>query len=98
MPITRLPGLIDVHVHLREPGATQKEDFASGTQAAVNGGFSFVIDMPNNKIPTTTINNLLEKIKLAESAGFGGVSFWRLGGEDPEIWDKLPRKFIPKTQ
>jgi carbamoyl-phosphate synthase/aspartate carbamoyltransferase/dihydroorotase len=48
MKLLRLPGLIDVHVHLRDPGATQKEDFSSGTKAAVAGGFSAVLDMPNN--------------------------------------------------
>lgn len=43
----RLPGLIDVHVHLREPGATHKEDFASGTAAALAGGVTMVGVMPN---------------------------------------------------
>jgi carbamoyl-phosphate synthase/aspartate carbamoyltransferase/dihydroorotase len=44
---TRLPGLIDVHAHLREPGATHKEDWASGTAAALAGGFTTVLAMPN---------------------------------------------------
>ena len=44
---TRLPGLIDVHVHLREPGATHKEDWDSGTSAALAGGFTTVLAMPN---------------------------------------------------
>src|SRR3989344_9238933 len=71
-----LPGLIDVHVHLREPGATHKEDFDTGTQAAVAGGFGFVIDMPNNPTkPTITIDNLLEKIKLADAKAHCGVGF-----------------------
>src|SRR5512135_708672 len=47
-----LPGLIDPHVHLREPGETYKEDFASGSRAAIAGGFTTVIDMPNNQKPT----------------------------------------------
>src|SRR3989344_4732696 len=42
------PGFIDVHVHLREPGATHKEDFSTGSRAAVKGGFTVVIDMPTN--------------------------------------------------
>lgn len=76
MAITRLPGLIDVHVHLREPGATQKEDFRSGTRAAVNGGFSLVIDMPNNPgAPTISIERLEEKIKLADAKKACGVGF-----------------------
>lgn len=42
-----LPGLIDVHVHLRDPGATYKEDFSSGTAAALAGGLTMVCAMPN---------------------------------------------------
>jgi dihydroorotase len=48
MSIVRLPGLIDPHVHLRDPGATQKEDFLTGTRAALAGGFTLLLDMPNN--------------------------------------------------
>ncbi len=47
----KLPGLIDPHVHLREPGATHKEDFDSGTSAALAGGFTVVLTMPNTKPP-----------------------------------------------
>jgi carbamoyl-phosphate synthase / aspartate carbamoyltransferase / dihydroorotase len=47
----KLPGLIDPHVHLREPGATHKEDFDSGTCAALAGGFTLVLAMPNTKPP-----------------------------------------------
>ncbi|KAK8780860.1 hypothetical protein V5799_017791 [Amblyomma americanum] len=49
--IVRLPGLIDVHVHMREPGATEKEDYASGTAAALAGGFTLVCAMPNTRPP-----------------------------------------------
>jgi carbamoyl-phosphate synthase / aspartate carbamoyltransferase / dihydroorotase len=45
------PGLIDVHVHLREPGATEKEDFDSGTSAALAGGVTMVLAMPNTNPP-----------------------------------------------
>ena len=48
-----LPGLIDPHVHLREPGATYKEDFKSGTAAALAGGFTTVLAMPNTQPPIT---------------------------------------------
>lgn len=48
-----LPGLIDPHVHLREPGATHKEDFDSGTAAALAGGFTTVLAMPNTQPPLT---------------------------------------------
>jgi len=48
-------------VHLRDPGAIQKEDFASGSRAAIAGGFTFVCDMPNNPFPTFTKDRLNEK-------------------------------------
>jgi len=60
-----LPGLIDTHVHLREPGAIQKEDFETGTKAAIAGGFTTVLDMPNNPEPTITPEALEKKIDLA---------------------------------
>lgn len=47
----KLPGLIDIHVHLREPGATHKEDFASGSAAALAGGITTVLAMPNTQPP-----------------------------------------------
>lgn len=76
MSIQRLPGLIDVHVHLRDPGATDKEDFASGTRAALKGGFTQVIDMPNNPgRPTTDLRRLQEKIDGASDRAVCDVGF-----------------------
>ncbi len=49
----KLPGLIDPHVHMREPGATHKEDWDSGTAAALAGGFTTVLAMPNTQPPVT---------------------------------------------
>ncbi len=63
-----VPGLIDPHVHLREPGAEYKEDFRTGTRAAIAGGFTTVMDMPNNNPPTTTFARLEEKKELAKKA------------------------------
>ena len=63
-----LPGLIDPHVHLREPGSTHKEDFQTGSRAAIAGGFTTVIDMPNNPEPTITKERLDEKKRLAKKA------------------------------
>jgi dihydroorotase len=60
------PGLIDPHVHLRDPGLTRKEDFHTGTRAALHGGFTTVLDMPNTKPPTTTKKALAEKEKIAK--------------------------------
>lgn len=62
--IVRLPGLIDVHVHLREPGATHKEDFMSGTAAALAGGVTMVLAMPNTNPPLVDESafNLTKKV------------------------------------
>src|SRR3990167_1374142 len=65
MKTITLPGLIDLHVHLRTPGQTHKEDFTTGTKAAIAGGFTAVFDMPNNANPITTLERLNEKIALA---------------------------------
>ena len=60
-----LPGFIDPHVHFRDPGLTQKEDFKTGSLSAANGGFATIIDMPNTLPKTNTYNALKEKIKIA---------------------------------
>ena len=65
MTTLRLPGLVDAHVHLREPGYTQKEDLHSGTCAALAGGMTTVLDMPNTVPPTSTPTNFQEKARLA---------------------------------
>src|SRR5204862_6732575 len=57
----RLPGLIDPHVHLRDPGAVHKEDWDSGTAAALAGGFTCVLDMPNNTPPIVDEASLAAK-------------------------------------
>ena len=65
MTTLRLPGLIDAHVHFREPGYTQKEDLHSGTCAALAGGVTTVLDMPNTVPPTSTPADFQEKVRLA---------------------------------
>ena len=60
-----MPGVIDVHTHMREPGVTYKEDFATGSRACVKAGVTTFYDMPNTIPTTTTEGNLLEKKKLA---------------------------------
>jgi carbamoyl-phosphate synthase/aspartate carbamoyltransferase/dihydroorotase len=90
MAITRYPGLIDIHVHLRDPGATQKEDFHSGTRAAVKGGFTYILDMPNNPTcPTITIDRLKEKISLAKQKSLCDIGFHY--GTDGKNMDSFPR-------
>jgi allantoinase len=61
-----LPGLVDVHVHFRDPGYPEKEDFASGSLAAAAGGVTTIADMPNTLPPTTTPQRLEEKMHRAE--------------------------------
>ncbi|MBI2314833.1 amidohydrolase family protein [Candidatus Daviesbacteria bacterium] len=73
--LIKLPGLIDPHVHLREPGATQKEDFVTGTKAAIAGGYTLVLDMPNNPIPTISPETLQGKKDLANSRVYADVGF-----------------------
>uniref|UniRef100_A0A8C4Q8V3 Carbamoyl-phosphate synthetase 2, aspartate transcarbamylase, and dihydroorotase n=1 Tax=Eptatretus burgeri TaxID=7764 RepID=A0A8C4Q8V3_EPTBU len=65
--IVRLPGLVDVHVHLREPGATHKEDFSSGTAAALSGGVTLVGVMPNTLPSITDQETLSLALKLAKA-------------------------------
>ena len=71
-----LPGLIDPHVHLRDPDQTQKEDFTSGTSAALSGGFTTVLDMPNNKTPIFSFPRLNKKIEVAKSKIVCDVGFY----------------------
>ncbi len=67
--LVALPGLIDIHAHLREPGQEWKEDFASGSRAALAGGYSLIYDMPNNSPkPTITKETLDDKMGLAKKA------------------------------
>lgn len=70
----KLPGLIDPHVHLREPGATHKEDFDSGTCAALAGGITTVLAMPNTKPPifdSETLNLALDAAKQKARCDYG---------------------------
>ncbi|KAM0754571.1 allantoinase [Meredithblackwellia eburnea MCA 4105] len=83
-----LPGLVDAHVHLNEPGRTEWEGFATGTSAAASGGVTTVIDMPLNAIPpTTTVSNLKEKTDAAHGQCRVDVGFW--GGVIPGNEDHL---------
>ncbi|MBP9716521.1 MAG: dihydroorotase family protein [Candidatus Levybacteria bacterium] len=72
----KFPGLIDPHVHLRTPGQTHKEDFLTGTKAAIVGGFTAVIDMPNNKIPITSYQLLIEKENIAKEKIVSDIGFY----------------------
>jgi dihydroorotase len=71
-----LPGLIDVHVHLRDEGKAYKEDFYSGTAAAAAGGITTVLDMPNNKPVTMSVEALRNRMKNAERKILVNVGFY----------------------
>lgn len=70
------PGFVDIHVHLREPGWERKEDFRSGTRAAVHGGVTTVVDMPNNPVPTGSAAALETKASLAREKAVNEVRFY----------------------
>lgn len=77
-----LPGVVDAHVHLNEPGRTDWEGFWTGTMAAASGGITTVVDMPLNSIPpTTTLENLDVKRASAQGQCWVDVAFW--GGVIP---------------
>ena len=80
--VALLPGLVDTHVHVDEPGRTEWEGFATATRAAGAGGVTTIIDMPLNSIPPTVDPAALEtKRKSAEGQCFVDVGFW--GGAVP---------------
>ncbi|CAA9252389.1 MAG: Allantoinase [uncultured Arthrobacter sp.] len=79
---TLLPGLVDTHVHVNEPGRTEWEGFASATRAAAAGGVTTIIDMPLNSIPpTVNVAALAQKRAVAAPQAFVDVGFW--GGAVP---------------
>ncbi|TFV75010.1 allantoinase AllB [Blastococcus sp. CT_GayMR19] len=83
-----LPGLVDSHVHVNEPGRTEWEGFASATRAAVAGGVTAIVDMPLNSIPpTTTVDALHVKRSAAKGQVAADVAFW--GGAVPGNVDQL---------
>ena len=61
-----IPGLIDTHVHFRDPGLTYKETWKTGSQAAAHGGFTTVIDMPNTNPQTNTKKAFIDKKQNAQ--------------------------------
>lgn len=71
-----LPGLIDEHVHLRDEGKAYKEDFVSGTSAAAAGGFTTVLDMPNNEPVTMSVETLRNRMEIAKRRVLVNVGFY----------------------
>lgn len=90
MSLITLPGLVDVHVHFRDPGQTHKEDFYTGTSAALAGGYTTIFDMPNNAEPITTEARLEAKLASARKQIVCdlGVHFGSLG-ENLKVLPKI---------
>ena len=87
MTYLTLPGLVDVHTHLRVPGGEHKEDFATGTAAALAGGFTTILAMPNTMPPLTTMPVLLETRSKAQRSVFCDVGLF--AGASPQQLDTL---------
>jgi dihydroorotase len=81
-----LPGLIDVHVHLRDEGKAYKEDFYSGTAAAATGGITTVLDMPNNEPVTMSAATLKNRMEKAKDSILVNVGFY---SEFPKCLDEI---------
>ncbi len=84
----KLPGLIDVHVHMREPGAEHKEDWDSGTAAALAGGFTAVLAMPNTRPPVTDAASLALALDAARRTA--RCDYAQFLGAGPDNLDVTP--------
>lgn len=85
-----LPGLVDSHVHICEPGNTEWEGFLTATRAAAAGGITTLVDMPLDSVPTTVTHDALEaKRRAAEGQCYVDVGFW--GGAIPTNLADLPK-------
>lgn len=71
-----LPGLIDVHIHSRDPGATYKEDFFHSTRAAAAGGITTVFEMPNTSIPVNNVENFHKQVNHLKSKAHVDFALW----------------------
>ena len=83
-----MPGLVDSHVHINEPGRTDWEGFSTATRAAAAGGVTTIVDMPLNSLPpTTTVDNLNVKVNAARGQCWVDVAFWGgvIPGNSPSI-------------
>ena len=77
-----MPGLVDVHVHLREPGMTEKEGFLFGTRAAAAGGVTTVVDMPNTLPPVATADIFAAKLDIVGSKSYVDFGLYGMLGQD----------------
>jgi dihydroorotase len=86
-----LPGLIDAHVHFREPGLEHEETWLTGSRAAVMGGITTVLDMPNTVPPTDTVDRARAKLALAANSAYCDFGIFGLLGESEESVAELAR-------
>jgi dihydroorotase-like cyclic amidohydrolase len=86
--LIKLPGLIDPHVHLREPGGTHKEDYDSGTSAALAGGITIVLAMPNTKPPIFDAGTLDLALNAAKQKAHCDYGQFVGAGPDNSDWEK----------
>jgi len=91
----KLPGLIDPHVHLREPGATHKEDYDSGTSAALAGGITTVLAMPNTKPPIFDAETLDVALNAAKQKARCDYGQFLGAGPDNADWNVGERATPP---
>ena len=80
-----LPGMIDTHVHFREPGYTYKEDFLTGSRAAAAGGITMFVDQPNVEPPPSTLALYEEHRRLAEAKSVVDFNHWAMPTNLAEI-------------
>lgn len=87
---TIMPGVIDIHTHMREPGITLKEDFETGSRACAKAGITTFYDMPNTIPTTTTLEALIEKKKLAKEKSIVNFGF-HFGGSRNNNIDEIKK-------
>ena len=85
-----ISGIIDPHVHMRDPGMTHKEDFTTGSMACAKGGITTFFDMPNTVPNTITEETLLEKKKLHKGKSYVDYGFW-FGGSKADNHDEVKK-------
>jgi carbamoyl-phosphate synthase / aspartate carbamoyltransferase / dihydroorotase len=86
----KLPGLIDAHVHMRDPGQTHKEDWGTGTSAALAGGVTMVMAMPNTKPPVFDAATLDSALESARGKAFCDYAQFLGAGPENTDWGKQP--------
>ena len=87
---TIMPGVIDIHTHMREPGITLKEDFETGSRACAKAGITTFYDMPNTIPTTTTLEALIEKKKLEKEKSIVTFGF-HFGGSRNNNIDEIKK-------